>query len=326
MFYTKKSDYTNFATMKKLVIMSVLLMLAAISFGQTVPVQAKTFRITYGSDSYSINLNGDSILIDASDFMWFADKFGSDTLLFGDGTYMTTAFVSGVNDTGYVKTTGDTVKGLYRFNSTISPNFYMDWDYTLEVHETGCASRFRGSGVSTYKGSPDISATLEPPYLFFDSATSAKSTYYSLGGIDLYQTNFAIKSDIGSYIHFNYNDSVTTIYNKLILESPNSKDEIITINNIKTGCDSTVKADDESIVLTNGISGWGEVYAFNAGVIDEWAEFIISSDGAVYLKSNSTDVVNTDTANKLCIFDNGSGVTIRNRLGGTRTIKYIIHH
>ena len=98
------------------------------------------------------------------------------------------------------------------------------------------------------------------------------------------------------------------------------------INGLYYQSDSTNLVNDASIILTNGISGWGEVYAFNAGAIDEWAEFIISSDGAVLLKSNSTDVVNTDTADKLCIFDNGSGVTIRNRLGGTRTIKYIIHH
>lgn len=98
------------------------------------------------------------------------------------------------------------------------------------------------------------------------------------------------------------------------------------INGLAYESNDILLADDDSIVLTNGISGWGEVYAFKTGTIVEWAEFIISTDGTVYLKSNSTNVVNTDKDDKLCIFDNGSGVTIRNRLAEARTIKYIIHH
>ena len=100
----------------------------------------------------------------------------------------------------------------------------------------------------------------------------------------------------------------------------------ISINNLSfTGALSGL-VDDASVVLTSGIYGWGEVYAYNGSTIDQWAEFIFNGDGTVYLKSNSTDVANTDTDSKLCIFDNGSGVTIRNRLGGARTIKYIIHY
>lgn len=95
-----------------------LILFAAVLYGsaQTVPVKAKTFQITYGSQTFSINLNGDSVLVSSTNRVWFNKKFGSDTLLFGDGTFMTTAPKSGGTDTGYVKTTGDTVLGVFRFN------------------------------------------------------------------------------------------------------------------------------------------------------------------------------------------------------------------
>lgn len=310
MFYPNNNHRYNFALMKKIALFVAALLIAVISFGQTVPVRAKTFQITYGSDSYSINLNGDSILIDASDFIWFADKFGSDTLLFGDGTYMTTA-------DAYIKTTGDTITGNYRY--------WLNGANDIKVGATSTGQSFIGSslygyiGTTVYSSSPcipgDLSSHLYPTKLYFTN------TAYTT---DLEQLRI-VKGDCSDY---------DTIYSEAGLEIRTGDLKINTttttftgrINNLMYTSDSTALIDDASVVLTNGIYGWGEVYVFNSGTIDEWAEFIISTDGTVYLKSNSTDVANTDTDNKLCIFDNGSGVTIRNRLGGVRTIKYIIHH
>jgi hypothetical protein len=262
MFYTPKNDFTNFATMKKIALFVFLLLIAVISFGQTVPVQAKTLRVNWGSDNYSINLNGDSVLIDASDFIWFAKKFGSDTLLFGDGTYMTTAPTSGGSDTGYVKTTGDTITGSYRI-----------------------------SGDDSY-------------FEFYKDATN--------------------------YVSIDYDEITLTAGASGVFISPGllqlSK-SILNINDVLTLASDTSMEDDASKVFTTVGGGWGEVYAFTSSeIIDEWAEFIFSSDGTVYLKSNSTDVSNIDEDGKLCIFDNGTSITIKNRLGTGRHIKYIIHY
>jgi hypothetical protein len=256
MFYTPKNDFTNFATMKKIALFVFLLLIAVISFGQTVPVRAKTFQITYGSDSYSINLNGDSILIDASDFIWFAKKFGSDTLLFGDGTYMTSV------PTGYVHDTGDTITGSYRISGDDSYfEFYKDATNYISIDNDEITIT---SGASAVSISPDL-------------------------------------------LHLSQS--------------------ILNINDVLTLASDTSMEDDASKVFTTVGGGWGEVYAFTStGIIDEWAEFIISSDGTVYLKSTSLNVVDTDTDDNLCIFDNGSGVTIRNRLAEARQIKYIIHY
>lgn len=259
MFYTPKNDFTNFATMKKIALFVFLLLIAVISFGQTVPVQAKTLRVNWGSDNYSINLNGDSVLIDASDFIWFAKKFGSDTLLFGDGTKQATAFIS---DTGYVKTTGDTITGSYRVSGDDSSfEFYKDTTNYVSIDY---------DEITLTSGSSGLQIT--PGLLKLDQS-------------------------------------------------------ILNINDVLTLASDTSMADDASKVFTTVGGGWGEVYAFTSSeIIDEWAEFIFSSDGTVYLKSNSTDVSNIDEDGKLCIFDNGTSINIKNRLGTGRHIKYIIHY
>lgn len=300
MFYTPKNDFTNFATMKKIALFVFLLLIAVISFGQTVPIQAKTLRVNWGSDNYSINLNGDSVLIDASDFIWFAKKFGSDTLLFGDGTYMTSA------DT-YVKITGDTMAGIYLLSSgKLNMSTGTGSETSINWGNTSDYSTF-GHKLDQY------SLTIRSGW----AGTSPLGTYIANDTIIL--TGGYIGGDVDTIT----SSSMSAPYYTFNIPGIVLNGEI---NGLAYESNDISRADDESILITNGAYGWGEVYAFNAGTIDEWAEFIISTDGTVYLKSNSTDVVNTDTDNKLCIFDNGSGVTIRNRLGGARTIKYIIHH
>ena len=295
--------------MKRIFLTLVLFAAVLIGAAQIVPVQAKIFRINYGAQSFSINLNSDSILMSSTEPVWFNTKFGSDTLLFGDGTYMTTAPTNGGLDTGYVKTTGDTLYGAYLFksNTAATMSFYqaLGWWTGSDGIETNTIMAGNYFSVQRLGGGGNINSYLFRDYLRFSDQNL---------GLDIYYRADSIQT--GSNFVF---DMPTAEFTGDIYISER-------INGLYYQSDSTNLINDASIVLTNGISGWGEVYAFNAGAIDEWAEFIISSDGAVYLKSNSTDVVNTDTANKLCIFDNGSGVTIRNRLGGTRIIKYIIHH
>jgi hypothetical protein len=143
-------------------------------------------------------------------------------------------------------------------------------------------------------------------------------------------SDFTFYKDATNYIAIDNDEIILNAGASGVFISPELlqlSNSILNINEVLTLASDTTMDDDASIVLTNGISGWGEVYAFTStGIIDEWAEFIFSSDGTVYLKSNSTDVSNIDEDGKLCIFDNGTSITIRNRLGTGRQVKYIIHH
>jgi len=83
-------------------------------------------------------------------------------------------------------------------------------------------------------------------------------------------------------------------------------------------------ADEGSFNLpasSNG--GWGFV---QAGDGEEYAQFSYTSAGVVTLIANSTNVANSDSDTDLCVFDGGSVVTIKNRLGGAKAIKVIIHY
>ena len=84
-------------------------------------------------------------------------------------------------------------------------------------------------------------------------------------------------------------------------------------------------ADDGSVDLPAGKHGWGIVIAAHSSTTDGVVQFRFTSDGVV-TQMNSTDALNAavaDTDTKLCAFDNGTNVRIRNRTGGT--VDLLIH-
>lgn len=93
--------------------------------------------------------------------------------------------------------------------------------------------------------------------------------------------------------------------------------------NLMKDADALDVADDEEIVAPTGISGWGFV---TAGDAEEYGQFIFKADGTVTLLQSSANVVNIDIDNKLCIYDAGSGIAIKNRLGATKKIRYEIKY
>lgn len=83
------------------------------------------------------------------------------------------------------------------------------------------------------------------------------------------------------------------------------------------GCYSV--ADDASITLPDATTQRLKIHVDND---NEWALVAIQADGTVTLPATVGSVVNTDTDTNLCIFDSGTGATIRNRLGSTKTVCY----
>lgn len=75
-------------------------------------------------------------------------------------------------------------------------------------------------------------------------------------------------------------------------------------------------ADDASILLPNGVEGFGIV---SAGA--ETMVFNVLSTGAVVKVAGSANTVATDTDANLCVFDGGTYAQIRNRLGSTQIVK-----
>ena len=89
---------------------------------------------------------------------------------------------------------------------------------------------------------------------------------------------------------------------------------------LKQGLRYKVLADDAEMVLpTNGKTGHGIVIA---GDNDEYVHFYFKTDGTVILAYNSTNVVNTDTDANLCIYNSSGDVSIKNRLGSEKAIRY----
>jgi hypothetical protein len=70
-------------------------------------------------------------------------------------------------------------------------------------------------------------------------------------------------------------------------------------------------------VLPDATAGFGYLIV---GDNEERARFSWNSSGVVFLDIESTNVVNTDTPAKFCIFGSGTTVNIKNRLGSTKTV------
>ena len=91
------------------------------------------------------------------------------------------------------------------------------------------------------------------------------------------------------------------------------------LGNATSTTNALTTADDGEITLESSTSGVGWV---QIGDNEEFTQFRYSTDGTVVLFNDTTNVSNTDTDGNLCVFDNGTGVTIKNRLGSEKTIKY----
>jgi len=79
----------------------------------------------------------------------------------------------------------------------------------------------------------------------------------------------------------------------------------------------TSLADDAEIALATGVSGWGTVMI---GDMQEWVEFTFTQAGVVTIENSSANVADADTDGNLCVYDAGSGISIKNRLGGVLNI------
>ena len=121
------------------------------------------------------------------------------------------------------------------------------------------------------------------------------------GTIDIIKVNSSNNVELGADINF---------------------DNLIQGNLYRVGASISV-VDDDFIDLEAGTIGWGFA---QIGDNEEYATFCWTSAGVVTLINNSTNAVNTDTDTKLCIFDNGSNVRIRNRLGSTKVIRYVVNY
>jgi hypothetical protein len=126
-----------------------------------------------------------------------------------------------------------------------------------------------------------------------------------------------------SLIHNQTNAVIATGLGDMILD-PVSEITEVCGTGLKTKEYNAVVNDDATISLPTTTTGWGEVMI---GDNQEFANFRWTSDAVVTLGNEATtNVVTTDTDTNLCIFDGGSSVSIRNRLGSNLTVRYVIHY
>lgn len=89
---------------------------------------------------------------------------------------------------------------------------------------------------------------------------------------------------------------------------------------IRKGSSETV-ADDGTITLPTGVSGFLKVWDGT-----DFGEFFIATDGTVTFVNMSSNCDDADTDTKLCVYDGGDGAVIKNRKGSSMTVRYVFNY
>ena len=132
--------------------------------------------------------------------------------------------------------------------------------------------------------------------------------------VDIKSLNIPLKDFLTDHNHDGNNtqkiDENTFLYNK-------------NVGGLRTQKHTGVVADDGEISLPDATSGWGFAMA---GDSQEYSFFVWTTAGAVTLISNSANTVTTNTDAKFCIYDSGTQVKIKNRLGASKQVRYLINY
>jgi len=114
-----------------------------------------------------------------------------------------------------------------------------------------------------------------------------------------------------------------TITGNLTIEGDLKVSSSVIQGNLTTKKSSESVVDDGTITLPNATSGWGEVFV---GDNEERARFSWTTAGVVTLMENTANVIATDTDTNFCIFQSGTQVVLRNRLGSTKVVKHLVNY
>ncbi len=82
-------------------------------------------------------------------------------------------------------------------------------------------------------------------------------------------------------------------------------------------------ADDAEILLPTGVAGFGGVLA---GDGEENIGVYFTSAGAVTKVTWTTNATDSDSDGNLCVYDKGSGIAVKNRLGSTKIIRFAFYY
>jgi hypothetical protein len=140
--------------------------------------------------------------------------------------------------------------------------------------------------------------------------------------IDMSVTNAAVVNTEESYVFKLDGNDVLKIYS----ESDGTggiKNIGIKQQNLFKFANVITLGNDATFAVKTGIGGWGFVMA---GDNEERTTFYFTIAGVVTLGADATaNTANTDTDTKLCVYNGGSGIVIKNRLGSSKLIRYAIY-
>lgn len=207
---------------------------------------------------------------------------------------------------------GSGVTPAIYINTTAVAHGVTTWYPTNVTGYIGTASTTRGG---LYFAGLKSNDTIESALNFHGIMQSGSS---SIAAIDVrgYKANGTSVQNLGT------TDKVFSIYNNTSELFNIYGNGTVDSSGLYTFKDSVLIVDDGTVTLpTITTGGMLKVWCST-----EFAEYFIASDGTVsYIRmSLNCDDIDNDTF--LCVYDGGSTAIIKNRLGGTRIVGYILEY
>lgn len=191
--------------------------------------------------------------------------------------------------------TGATVSGL------------LDIEHELDDGGYSSVMSLASDGTVNIKADTDIKMQYGRAAIGYNGTFS---DYASFGHLDYVATNgYAIAQNAGGTTFLKSNDFLYVSSNGF------------SHNSLVTKPYSGTLADDGTITLPTGVSGELSVWdGTNYGI------WFVKTDGTCILGPSQGLCDDADTNGYLCVYDGGSGAVIKNRTGGSVTIRYIYNY
>ncbi len=233
---------------------------------------------------------------------------GTDTTTYGSLAHDRTDFVI-TPGKGAVKVAGNlAVTGTSTMTGSIISN-YIAMTYGYELY---------GGTLGVYGGIMPMCVTQTPYTMGF--FTGSASNHILIAEHADRATDFGHAQQINPTVYIQSADATdTTQWVSLAHNQTDAVDGIGSGSKITQHNAPVELADDGSFDLPDASAGFGTIMC---GDGEEWAQITWTSAGVVTLIANSANAVATDTDTKFCIFDNGTAVRVRNRLGSAKKVVF----
>jgi hypothetical protein len=205
--------------------------------------------------------------------------------------------------------------------------------YQLESYKSALSSGVAAQNMYllNYDSKSTAYTTGDGLSISMNAESATNGTNKEVGRISAVYTDAAAATATSKLVFGTINSNVFT--DKLEIQGDGTLRQVANIyiqDSLNTRRESSSIADDGTITLAAGQSGWGTIFIDSAGVRLIQMEIAFEDDGTTYINQSFgkayITTATTDTNGKVCFYDGGTSAIIKPRLGYRVTCRIVINY